>query len=154
MLQLLRTRRARKAAVAAILPRVDASRRRLDGIPDHIWLEPYMIGFVCMLITLIARRAVGPLTSHSMGLVQMDAWSDITGLKPDLVGVELCLLSSAQDEDFTQGCRDASTFASAPAVGDDLEMSDERQSLWEVFVDVRIAAGRDDNGRLRTNTYA
>ena len=69
MFQLLRARRGRKAAVAAIAPQVDASRHRLTGIPDAIWLEPYVVGFITALITLIARETVGSLSVRAMGLL-------------------------------------------------------------------------------------
>jgi len=158
MLQLLRVRRGRKAAVAALAPHVEASRHRLDGIPDGVWLEPYMVGFMSMLITLVAGRAANPLGQQAMGLVQIGAWAEITGMKPELVGEEICLLSSNSDGAFAAGCRNAAVFLDAyygeslageianwartgaeePNI-DRLHAGSDPAALWAHFFDTRIA---------------
>jgi len=142
MFELLRARRGRKAAVAVITPQVDASRHRLAGIPDAIWLEPYVVGFITALITLVARQAVGSLSGTAMGLVQADAWAEITGLDAGLIGEEICLLSSMEDLEFAEGCRSASAFFAAhadkavsPDGGADLA------ALWSALFDSRIDKG-------------
>lgn len=106
---LWRARRARKAAVATIGPLVTQSRHRLNGIADTCWLDPYMAGFVVMLITLVARRAA-TLDNQNLGLVQCDAWAEITGVRWSLIGEEVLHLSATGDKEFEAGCRNAIAF--------------------------------------------
>jgi len=107
---LWKTRRARKAAVATIAPLAERSRNRLNGIPGRLWLDPYMVGFLVMLITLLAKRKVDALDSQTLGLVQCEAWTEITGMKSDLIGAEVIHLSAAGHKTFELGCRDAVAF--------------------------------------------
>jgi len=107
---LWKSRRARRAAAATIAPLVERSRTRLNGIPEEVWLEPYMVGFLVMLITLLAKREVDTLDSHALGLVQCEAWTEITGMKPDLIGAEVIHLSAAGHKTFELGCADAVAF--------------------------------------------
>lgn len=102
--------RGRRAALAAIGPLVDRSRERLNGIADIAWLDPYMIGFLVMLITLIARHKVGVLDSDALGIVQREAWAEITGLKAELIGEEVFHLSANSHKEFEAGCRNAIVF--------------------------------------------
>lgn len=113
MFQLLRVRRARKAAVAAIHPHVEGSRARLQGISDVAWRDPYVIGFLVMLITLVAQRAERRLGEQALGLVQLDAWEEITGAKTSDIGEEICLLSANGDAAFQNGCDNAQLLFSA-----------------------------------------
>ena len=99
-----------RAAVATIAPLVERSRNRLNGIPERIWLDPYMVGFLVMLITLLAKREVDALDSHSLGLVQSEAWTEITGMRSDLIGAEVIHLSAAGHKTFELGCGDAVAF--------------------------------------------
>jgi hypothetical protein len=111
MFGLLRVRRARKAAVALIAPFIEASQSRsMAPMTEHAWLDPYMVGFMGMLISLAAEHAAGPLDSQGVGLVQLEAWQDLTGCPSHLIGEEICLLSSANDRRFTYGCLNASRF--------------------------------------------
>jgi hypothetical protein len=110
LLGLWKARRARKAAVTIIGPLVERSRRRLNGIPGPVWFDPYLIGFMVMLITLIARRRVNVLDNQALGLVQCGAWGTITGLKADLVGEETLHCCAIGDRDFARGCCDAANF--------------------------------------------
>ncbi|MBX6426438.1 MAG: hypothetical protein IRZ09_11025 [Variibacter sp.] len=123
VLGLWNARRGRKAAVAAIAPLVERSRNRLNGIADGVWFDPYMIGFLVMLITLVAHRKARVLDNHSLGIVQSEAWAAITGLKPELIGEEVVHLSAMGDGDFEIGCRNAIAFSQAldkmPMRGDD-----------------------------------
>lgn len=106
---LWRSRRARKVAVATIGPLVAQSRHRLNGIADTCWLDPYMAGFVVMLITLVAKRAA-TLDNQNLGLVQCDAWAEITGARWSLIGEEVLHLSATDDGEFAAGCRNAIAF--------------------------------------------
>ena len=113
MFGLLRARRSRRAAVALIGPFVEASRRRLPALTDEVWLDPYTVGFIGMLILLAGDRATGGLSSENAGIVQIEAWQQITGCRSDLIGEEICLLSSGNDRMFAFGCHNAYRFMSA-----------------------------------------
>lgn len=110
MFELLKVRRGRKAAVALISPLVERSRRRFEQIPESAWYDPYMVGFLGMLITLVANRAAGGLSSDGLGMVQSEAWAQITGCRNDLIGEEMCLLSTARNRIFQRGCSSAELF--------------------------------------------
>lgn len=103
--------RVRNATVATIQPLVEASRCRLDGIPDSIWSEPYMIGLMGMLITLTAERQTSSIEGIAMRRVQTEAWRKITGLDYQ-IGEEIMLLSATHNEQFLEGCMDAARIAS------------------------------------------
>jgi hypothetical protein len=113
MLGLWKTYRGRRAAADRIVPLVEASRRRLGGIPDSVWQDPYVIGFVGMLITLIATRTASSLSSEDLAAVQAGAWADITGKSGDVLGEDICFLAASNDNRFIAGCRDAESFAVA-----------------------------------------
>ncbi len=110
MLAPWKARRGRRAAAAQITPLVDGTRRRLGGIPDLAWRDPYIVGFLAMLITLIARRSAGALGRDDLAAVQARAWADITGMPADLFGEEVCYYDAAGDGRFAAGCRNAELF--------------------------------------------
>ena len=111
--ELLKARRGRKAAVALIAPLVEHSRRNgTQEMSEGDWFTPYMVGFMAMLITLVAERATGGLSSDAIGTVQADAWQDITGCDSVTIGEEICLLSTASNPDFERGCAGARRFLS------------------------------------------
>jgi len=103
-------RRGRRAAVATISPLVARSRHRLDGIPDEAWFDPYIVGFMMMLITLTARRTVTISDSHTLGTVQAEAWTQITRMSANTIGEETLHLSAAEHQAFEAGCRNAIAF--------------------------------------------
>jgi hypothetical protein len=107
MIQFLKARRARKAAIATICPLVDRSRWKLRGIPEAAWLDPYMIGFMSMLITLVAKEEAHNLGVDALGVVQVEAWKAITNSDIDDIGGEICLLSAGRDSAFQSGCENA-----------------------------------------------
>lgn len=107
LLGLWKARRGRKAAVGIIAPFVTHSRQHLGSIPDSVWLHPYLVGFMVMFITLVARREVNVLDTQALGLVQSGAWAEITGLRPELIGEETLHCCAVGDRDFERGCRDA-----------------------------------------------
>lgn len=131
---LWKARRGRKAAVAAIAPFVERSRRRLKDIPESAWLDPYLVGFMVMFITLVARREVNALDTQALGLVQCGAWGEITGMKSDLIGEETLHLCATGDRDFERGCRDAiaidlAFYRSVVARNSDLGIVDPHDGL-------------------------
>ena len=114
MFQLLRTHRGKKAAIAFIEPLVTASRHTtLGDIPERAWLTPYMVGFMGMLISLVAERAASGLNSDALGIVQVEAWQRITGYKQHPIGEDICLLSTAKNREFEEGCASAQHFLTA-----------------------------------------
>lgn len=110
LLGLWRARQGRKAAAAIIAPFVERSRHRLGDTIEIHWLDPYLVGFMSTLITLVATRRTGGLGSEVLGLVQSEAWAEITGLEAALVGEQICFLSATGHRGFIQGCRNAATF--------------------------------------------
>jgi hypothetical protein len=110
MLALLKARRGRQAAVALIAPFVEDTLRRAPARGETAWLDPYLVGFMATLISVIADRAVGPLSSQAAGIVQLEAWREITGCRTHIIGEEICLLSTARDRSFEEGCAAARRF--------------------------------------------
>jgi hypothetical protein len=128
MIRLWDTARAKRAAISTIAPLVEATRARLGGIPPAAWQEPYLLGFMSMLIALVAMHHVrGRLGSDQLGLIQLDALARIAGVQDDRIGERICFLSAVDDESFVAGCRNAWLFLRAyhgeppPAEADDLE---------------------------------
>ena len=150
---LWKARRGRKAATTAISPLMNTTRQRL-GLPDSVWREPYVVGFLVMLITLHATRNAGSLGTAALASVQAGAWADITGMAANLVGEEICFLSAAGDKAFDLGCRNATAFfeaadlldrrnaesllkdRSSPMACGDTE--DDRSALWARYFDAYL----------------
>jgi hypothetical protein len=107
MFQLFKARRARRAAISIICPLVERSRWKLHGIPESAWLDPYMVGFLSMLITLVAKDKASNLDVDALGLVQLEAWKEITKLEMNDIGEEICLLSMDHNNVFQAGCDNA-----------------------------------------------
>ena len=112
VLDLARVRRARRVACAIISPMVAKSRHRLGEIPEATWANPYIVGFLVMLITILAKTEIGRIEGQTLCRVQAKAWEDITGIKSGIVGEDILLLSAARNRDFESGCHNAVGFAS------------------------------------------
>jgi hypothetical protein len=150
MLQLLKARRARRAAISTICPLVERSRWRLQGISAAAWLDPYMIGFMSMLITLVARQEAGNLGEDALGVVQLEAWKAITKSEADDIGAEICFLSAGRDNAFQSGCENAALlFRTLQGVGSDArdvgdlaggsrEIDEAAATLWVRLFEERI----------------
>jgi hypothetical protein len=154
MLQLLKTRRARRAAVATICPFVERSRWKLHEISESAWLDPYMVGFLSMLITLVAKHDAGDIDGEALGLVQLAAWKEITQTDIDDIGGEICLLSASGDSAFQNGCdnaailygalKDAAFEPQAEPGTDYLQQDSESVAvLWARLFEDRIRASAD-----------
>ena len=65
------------------------------------------------LAWLMARTVQPSLGRDAMGLVQVNAWAELTGLDPTNLGERITLLSSMQEREFTSGCRAAILFHAA-----------------------------------------
>ncbi|MGL4262327.1 MAG: hypothetical protein ACRCTX_11975 [Afipia sp.] len=111
-LDLSKVRRAHRAATALISPMVEKSRCRLGGISDLTWSDPYMVGFMVMLITIAARIETGKIEGEALCRVQARSWEDITTIRSGIIGEEVLLLSTACNRDFETGCRNAFAFSS------------------------------------------
>ena len=110
-LDLSRARKARRAAVATISPIVEGSRQRLGGISDVAWSDPYIIGFIVMLISIIARLENSKISGNSMCVVQCRAWEEITAMTSEMMAEQLVLLSTDRNRDFELGCQNAAAFS-------------------------------------------
>jgi hypothetical protein len=102
---LLKVRRAKRAAIAVIEPFLAHSRTQMDPLPHYAWLEPHPLGFVTMLVTLLARNAVGNISSASLAMVQAETISALLDLEPEFAGEVISSLSMARDADFEEGSR-------------------------------------------------
>lgn len=145
--ELSKSRRARKAAVAVILPLMERSRHRLGGISDVTWADPYIVGFMVMLITIVARIEVGKIEGEPLCRVQAKAWEDITTERSGMIGEEVLLLSTAHNREFETGCRDAFSFGSM-LVGNSILFAgsgwqDRHSDLYEAD-STEVLADRDD----------
>jgi hypothetical protein len=105
-------RRGRRAAVATIGPLVEQSRVSLNGIPDIAWRDPYLVGFMLTLITIVARIESSALQDHDLSLVQSQTWRAITGMDADLIGEDALTLSNSHPREFQHGCYSATMVAS------------------------------------------
>lgn len=105
-------RRGRRAAVTTIGPLVERSRARLNGIPDIAWRDPYLVGFMLTLITIVARIESRSLQDRDLSLVQSQAWKAITDMDADLVGEDALTLSTSHPREFQHGCDCATRVAS------------------------------------------
>lgn len=112
MFDLWRARPARKAATHVI---ASFMRPQPEGsaIPGSAWLQPHVLGFLSMLVTLIALRESGRLRSHALAHVQSSVIDELSGVGSDLIGEEICLLSSREDAAFAAGCAGARSFYEA-----------------------------------------
>ena len=110
-LDISRTRKARRAAVAAIAPIVEGSRHRLGGISDVAWSDPYVVGFLVMLISIVAKLESSKISGDALCLVQCRAWEEITATESDAMAEQLLILSADRNRDFEFGCRNAAAFS-------------------------------------------
>ncbi|MGP9819628.1 hypothetical protein ACTZWW_06410 [Salinarimonas sp. NSM] len=101
----------------------------VEDTSDSIWLDPYLVGFLATLITLIAKRKAGPLKEEALALVQEGAFSELTGLDGTLLAVELVLAGHAPSRAFSQGCADAAGFYTL-LTGDAVLPGDEETPGW------------------------
>jgi hypothetical protein len=105
-------RKGRRAAVATIGPLVEQSRARLNGIPDTAWRDPYLVGFMLTLITIVARIESRTLQDRDLSVVQSQAWSAITDMDADLIGEDALTFSTSHPQEFQYGCQRATIVAS------------------------------------------
>jgi hypothetical protein len=111
-LDLIRVFRAKRAATSRITPLVEGSKRRLGGIPESAWCDPYLIGFTIMLITIAAKATSRRLDDDALCLTQEQAWKCITCRPFDSIGERVLLLSRDNDPDFARGCQTAHEIGS------------------------------------------
>jgi hypothetical protein len=102
-------RRTSTLVTRTLSPAIGGTVLRLGGVPAHAWLDPYALGFVVTLVTLVA----GTLRNHGpqgLGFVQVDCWQRLTGVKDGALGERICLLSAGSDPAFMRGSRDARDY--------------------------------------------
>ena len=113
-----KTRKTSKVVVAALTPLIQGSRQRLSAFPENAWLDPYLLGFMAVLITALARADGPPLSDSELCAVQARVWGELTDMNADLFGEEVMLLADARDDWFFSGCRDAeNVVALLPVTG-------------------------------------
>jgi len=145
--RMARLQRTGNLVVAALGPLIQNSRQRLRGIPDTAWLDPYMLGFMAMLITTLARTEQRSLSEADLAFIQAQAWSGLTDMDADLFGREVMLLAEAHDEQFYRGCSDAESVAQSLILRRISERFDtlsseaeEVPAAWETTFDLRMAS--------------
>lgn len=144
MFDLLKVRPARRAAYSALEPFVHKSARAHAELETGAWLQPQILGFLATLVTLIAERTCGELRTHALASVQASVLNALTGIGPELIGEEICLLSSRRDPAFMAGSLGAVAFleamdAARPVPNSDGDALDE---LWSEHVERHIGGGQ------------
>lgn len=142
MFELLKIRKARRVAHATIAPFLHRDPGGNTMLLAGDWLQPQIIGFLATLVTLLAQRHCGPMRSHALAAVQSEVLNAVTGIGPELIGAEICLLSSREDPAFAIGARGAAAFLEALREPGHLDDIDARQTpgdptlvdLWEEHV--------------------
>lgn len=143
MFELLKIRKARRLSRSAIEPFLLRGPASSLPLQAGDWRQPQIIGFLATLVTLIAQRHCGHIRSHALAAVQADVLHAVTGIGPELIGEDICLLSSREDPDFATGARGAAAFMEAMrprAILDDLDEAPLAADptlvrLWEEHVD-------------------
>jgi hypothetical protein len=143
MFELIKIRKARRLAHATIAPFLQRAPGVAETPQAGDWLQPQIIGFLATLVTLLAQRHCGPMRSHALAAVQSKVLNAVTGIGPELIGAEICLLSSREDPAFATGALGAIAFVEAlnpPSGIDEIEpaqMSGDATllKLWEEHVD-------------------
>ncbi|TCR68444.1 hypothetical protein [Bosea sp. BK604] len=135
MFDLLKVRPARRAAYSVLEPFVQKSAGSESQAGD--WLQPQILGFLATLVTLIAERTCGQLRTHALAAVQASVLNALTGIGPELIGEEICLLSSRRDPAFTAGSLGAIAFLEALDAAPDPQDGDWKalEDLWGEHVE-------------------
>ena len=144
-LRMARLQRTGKLVVATLAPLIEHSQQHLAIIPAAAWLDPYMLGFMAMLITALARTERRSLSDSDLCFIQAQAWSEPTDMSADLFGREVLLLAEADDPEFFRGCGDAEGVAQAlirrsVLLQLDALDADANPHLWEQTFDARLAS--------------
>jgi hypothetical protein len=143
MFELIKIRKARRLAHATIAPFLQRAPEASGTLQAGDWLQPQIIGFLATLVTLLAQRHCGPMRSHALAAVQSKVLNAVTGIGPELIGAEICLLSSREDPAFATGALGAVAFVEAlnpPDEIDEIELTRMPSDatllkLWEEHVD-------------------
>jgi len=158
---LFKAYRGKRAAVRLLAPFIDRSLWQTGAVSPATWVKAYVVGYVTTLITVTSQDAVDGLEGNTLGLVQLEAWGQLTGLPSDLIGERILSFSLTDDADFAAGCRDGLTFARAllskssarvpvslfPSTGPVREISgafsaieEELATLWNNSIGLRLEA--------------
>jgi hypothetical protein len=96
------------------------------------------------------QHAGARISSDQLGLIQVETFSRVTGVRDDRIGEQICFLSAARDQKFLKGCRNALFFLKAyngqpsdPDIGDLCDASPFGDgALTEISPDEAPAFGR------------
>jgi hypothetical protein len=97
--------RARRAAVRLLTPFFNRSLWQAGSISPASWAKAYVVGYVTTLITAASQDAMSGLDGNTLGLVQLEAWSELTGVPSDLIGERILSFSLTDDADSTRRSR-------------------------------------------------
>lgn len=114
------------------------------------WLHPRVLGFLSTLVTLMAERRAASLPDHALASVQSSVLGTITGAGAELIGAELCLLSSSDDADFLDGAAAGFDFFQAME-GADHDGGPTEEQIWHpelgFSADAAVLGGAADDQR-------
>jgi hypothetical protein len=115
--------RARKAVVEALTPTVRIVERT-GGLPTGFWEDAYVLGFMFGSAGALAKYVTrGSLKGEALGLVILQALTEISGSPAEVIGPRLSAHIRGATPDFTEGARNAEKIVSA-AFGANLESND------------------------------
>jgi hypothetical protein len=110
MLNLMKIRPARRAALAALKPFLIQPNIVAKAVLPTDWLHPHVLGFMSTAVTLIAEAANGPFRNHTLAAIQASVLATVTGEAAQLIGEEITHYSSTNDPEFAEGCQTAHHF--------------------------------------------
>lgn len=142
---------ARRAAIDTLSPYLQRTRAHLGEIPQIAWRDPYIVGFVTMIASLlILERSAGRISGEKLGLAQLAVWERVSGIVDPRVGEDILTLSAAGDELFLEGCRNARRFHGS--LRKDLDQRDIEMTP-EMLASLS-ATGRSSDSLTSTNELA
>lgn len=162
MFGLVRARSVSRAITAILAPfqredfavsvQLGAPLPLASSVPPGDWLHPRVLGFLSTVVTLMAERRASHLPDHALASVQSSVLNAITGAGGELIGAELCLLSSSDDADFLDGAAAGFDFFHALEVIDVASTPREAQ-IWDPGVQSGNAAEFDAVGEDQHRRY-
>ena len=103
-------RKATEAAVEAVRPLI-ATVQAQSGLPNDFWLDPYILGFLSLVISFHARQATeGKAQGEVMGHVLADTFTAVSNANGAAIVRRLTALQQANDPEANRGANDAAVF--------------------------------------------
>lgn len=120
------------------------------------WLPPRTLGFLTALVTAMARQAANNLPEHALASVQARVLAGLTGVGVELIGEEICLLSSTAESSFAEGAAAGASFF-ALLRGIDISVGSRYEPIPSFGCgysagdpEMDVAAGGEQHGHLQS----